>query len=148
MSSYHQISETRTLAETIGLATIDIMKLHDEMFDLCATIAAQFPSTYEDIPKYQQAYYAREALRDARRTLDAPLDRLNPTLRTVAVPVTIGKQTRSNRSSSKRVRLGNATVRLQGIVVALTNAKEHKLRDDLADNLIALEAVEFPQTYG
>ena len=148
MSSYHQINETRTLAETIGLATIDIMKLHDEMSDLCATIAAQFPGAYEDIPKYQQAYYAREALHDTRRTLDAPLDRLNPILRTMTVPVTIGKQTRSNRSSSKRVRLGNAAARLKGIVVALTNAKEHELRDDLADNITALESVEFPQTYG
>ena len=148
MSSYHQINETRTLAETIGLATIHIMKLNDEMHDLGSTIAAQFPGTSEYIPKYPHAYYAREALHDTRRTLDAPLDRLNPILRTMTVPVTIGKQTRSNRSSSKRVSLGNAAVRLKGIVVDLTNAKEHELRDDLADNITALESVEFPQTYG
>ena len=148
MSSYHQVDETKTLAEMLGLATTDIIKLHDEMSDLCATIAAQFPDSYENIPKYRQSYHAFSALRDACQTLEEPLDRINPPVRRHAVTITIGKQMRSKRSASQRVRLGNAVVRLRGIVAVLSAADETELRNDLAEHITALEAVEFPQTYG
>ena len=146
MSSYHQVNETRTLAEMLGLATADIMKLHDEMSDLCATIAAQFPATHESIPKYRQAYQTFTALSDACHTLEEPLERVDPPVRRHQVTITIGKQMRSNRSASQRVRLGNAVVRLRGVVATLLDGDE--LRDDLIENITALEAVEFPQTYG
>ncbi len=148
MSSYHQINETKTLAEMLGLATTDIMKLHDEMSDLCATIAAQFPDTHENIPKYQQSYHAFLELSDACLTLAEPLDRIDPPVRRQAVTITIGKQMRSNRSASQRVRLGNAVVRLRGVAAALSVAEEYELRDDLIENIAALATVEFPQTYG
>lgn len=148
MSSYHQTDETRALAEVLGLATAEIMGLHDEMADLCATIAAQFPDTYERIGKYQQAYHAVVTLSNTCQTLEEPLQRLDPPLRRQAVTVTIGKQTRSNRPASQRVRLGNAIVRLRGVVVALTAADETELRNDLAENISELETVVFPQTYG
>lgn len=148
MSSYHQRNETHTLAEMLGLATAEVMKLHDEMSDLCATIAAQFPTTYERIGKYQQAYHAIEALGDTCRTLEEPLKRIDPPVRRHTVTVTIGKQTRSNRSSSQRVRLGNAIVRLRGVVATLTDAEEAELGDALAENITALETVVFPKTYG
>lgn len=148
MSSYHQVDETKTLAEMLGIATADIMKLHDEMSDLCATIAAQFPDTHENIPKYRQAYRTFTALSDACRTLEEPLDRIDPPVRRHAVTITIGKQMRSNRSASQRVRLGNAVVRLRGVVMALSLAEEIELRDDLIENVNALSNVEFPQNYG
>ena len=148
MSSYHQINETRTLAEMVGLATAEVMKLYDEMSDLCATIAAQFPATHEVIPKYRLAYHAVEVLSDTCRTLEEPLERIDPPVRRHAVTITIGKQMRSNRSSSQRVRLGNAIVRLRGVVATLSEADEAELRDELAENIAALENVEFPQTYG
>ncbi len=148
MSSYNQVNETRTLAEMLGLATAEVMKLHDEMSDLCATIAAQFPATHENIPKYRQAYRAVEALSDTCSTLEEPLARVDPPVRRHAVTITIGKQMRSNRSSSQRVRLGNAIVRLRGVVLALSLAEEYELRDELIDNIAALETVVFPQTYG
>ncbi len=148
MSSYNQVDETRTLAETLGLATTEIMALYDEMSDLCATIAAQFPATYEGIAKYQQAYHAVEALSNACTTLEEPLDRVDPPLRRTTVTVTVGKQTRSNRSSSQRVRLGNAVVRLKGIVASLADADWAGLRADLAENITELAGVEFPKNYG
>lgn len=147
MSSYNQVDETRTLAEMLGLATTEIMALYDEMNDLCATIAAQFPNTYERIVKYQQAYHAVEVLRDACMTLEEPLDRIDPPVRRRAVTVTIGKQTRSNRSSSQRVRLGNAVVRLRGVVAALED-EDAALRGDLAENITAIKGIEFPKNYG
>ena len=148
MSSYHQVDETKTLAEMLGIATTDIMQLHDEMSDLCATIAAQFPDTHEHIPKYRQAYHAFSALSDTCRTLEEPLERVDPPVRRHAVTITVGKQMRAKRSASQRVRLGNAIVRLRGVVAALSAADETELRDDLIENITALETVEFPQTYG
>ncbi len=148
MTSYHQVDETRTLAEMLGIATADIMKLHDEMSDLCATIAAQFPDTHEAIPKYRQAYRAVGALSDTCETLAEPLERIDPPVRRHAVTITIGKQMRSKRAASQRVRLGNAVVRLRGVAGVLFATNETELRNDLAENITALEAVEFPQTYG
>lgn len=148
MSSYRPFKETHTLAEMLGLATADIMKLHDEISDLCATIAAQFPDTHENIPKYRQAYHTLSALSNACLTLEEPLDRIDPPLRRQAVTITIDKQMRSNRSASQRVRLGNSIVRLRGAMTTLAAAGEVELRDDLAENIATLETVEFPQTYG
>ncbi len=148
MSSYNQVNDTRTLAEMLGLATAEIMKLHDEMSDLCATIAAQFPDTHEHIGKYQQAFRAIKILGDACGTLEEPLERIDPPARRRTVTVMVGKQTRSNRASSQRVRLGNAIVRLRGVVASLTNANEAELQNDLTENITALETVVFPKTYG
>ncbi len=145
MSSYNQIDETRTLAETLGLATTEILALYDEMADLCATIAAQFPKTYEKIAKYQQAHRALTTLDEARAVLDEPLEHIDPPLRRQAVLVKVGKQMRSNRSSSQRVRLGNAVVRLKGVKDALM---DESLAADLAEIIKGLENVTFPQRYG
>lgn len=148
MSSYNQIEETRTLAETLGLATTEILALYDEMADLCATIAAQFPKTYEKIAKYQQAYHALTALDEAKGVLAEPLERVDPPIRSLPVTVTVGKQTRYNRGSSQRVRLGNAVVRLKGVVGALANADWTGLCEDLAAISAELENVTFPKRYG
>ncbi len=148
MSSYNQVAEKRPLAETLGLATTEILALYDEMADLCATIAAQFPDTYEKIAKYQQAHHALTALDSAREVLSEPLERIDPPLRSLDVTVTAGRQTRPNRQSSQRVRLGNAVVRLRGIVVALADADWSGLREDLMASIAGLEDVTFPERYG
>lgn len=149
MSSYNQVEETRALAETLGLATTEIMALYDEMADLCATIAAQFPNTHEKIAKYQQAYNALTALDNARVVLDEPLERIDPPDRLRPVTVKVGKQTRYGRPVSQRVRLGNAVVRLKGVEVALPSlAEQWGLRDDLTGIIVALEDVTFPERFG
>jgi hypothetical protein len=148
MSSYNQVEETRTLAETLGLATTEVLALYDECADLCATIAAQFPNTYENIAKYRQAHHALTALDEAKTVLDEPLERLDPPIRNLSVTVTIGKQTRYNRPMSQRVRLGNAVVRLKGIVGALSDADWTGLCEDLAATVGELEDVTFPERYG
>lgn len=148
MSSYNQVAETRTLAETLGLATTEVLALYDEMADLCATIAAQFPDTYEKIAKYRQAHCALTALDNAREVLSEPLERIDPPLRSLDVTVTAGRQTRPNRQTSHRVRLGNAVVRLKGVVVALADADWAGLREDLIASITELEDVTFPERYG
>lgn len=148
MSSYNQVAETRPLAETLGLATTEILALYDEMADLCATIAAQFPDTYEQITKYAQAHRALTALDNAREVLNEPLERVDPPLRSLNVTVAVGRQTRAKRLASHRVRLGNAVVRLTGVVVALAGADWSGLREDLMASIAELEEVTFPERYG
>ncbi len=149
MSSYNQITEQRTLAETLGLATTEIMELGDEMSNLCAAIAAQFPDTHESIPKYQQAYSAVGALEEARTVLGLALMRINPPDRNRQVEVKVGRQTRRNRSMSQTVRLGNAVVRLRGVEAALIEIDEGlDLVYDLSDIITALEGVAFPTRHG
>lgn len=149
MSSYNQVTEERTLAETLGLATREILTLCDEMADLCAYIAARFPNTYDKIAKYQQAYHALTALEDACTVLDEPLDRIDPENRRRPVTVTVGKQTRYKRDTSQRVRLGNAVVRLRGVTGALSDTEMWGgLREDLASNISALDDVTFPERFG
>lgn len=145
MSSYNQVTEERPLAETLGLATTEILLLYDEMADLCATIAAQFPKTYQKIAKYQQAHSALTALDEARTVLHDPLERIDPSCRSLPVTVTVGKQTRYRRDMSQRVRLGNAVVRLVGAKNALT---DEDLAADLAEIIEELGNVAFPQRYG
>lgn len=147
MSSYNQVTEECTLAVTLGLATNEIMMLYEEMADLCAHIAGQFPSTYEDIPKYQQAYHALTSLDEARTVLkDEPLDRIDPAERSLAVAVTVGKQTKRRQAMSQRVRLGNAVVRLRGVKDTLPS--EDSLATDLFEMIRELADVVFPQRYG
>ncbi len=149
MSSYNQVTERRTLAETLGLATTEIMKLYDEMADLCANIAAQFPDTYEDIPKYQQAHGALTALELAKDVLDEPLARIDPPARARIVPAMVGKQTRGRHVASQRVRLGNAVVRLRAVQTDLADTQEDDdLSVDLAEIVGQLEGVTFPERYG
>lgn len=145
MSSYNQISEERTLAETLGLATTEILALYDEMADLCSTIAAQFPDTYDSISKYRQAYRALTALEEAKTVLEAPLERIDPPYRNAKVTVTVGSQTRPRRASSRRVRLGNAVVRLRGVTLAEVG---EELQEGLDSIILELEDVSFPQPYG
>lgn len=149
MSSYNQVTERRTLAETLGLATTEIMKLYDEMADLCANIAAQFPDTYEDIPRYHQALSALSALDRARDVLDEPLARIDPPARARIVVVTVGKQGRGRRTMSDRVRLGNAVVRLRAVQNDLNDPLEaDNLSVDLAEIVGQLEGVTFPERFG
>jgi hypothetical protein len=145
MSSYRQTEETRTLAETLGLATTEILALYDECADLCAAIAAQFPQTYEKIAKYRQAYHALTALDNARTVLDEPLEHVEPPDRNQPVTVKVGKQTRYHRPTSQCVRLGNAVVRLIGAKDALTDGN---LVAGLAEIIEELGNVTFPQRYG
>lgn len=154
MSSYNQVEETRTLAETLSLAVTEIMVLHDEMSDLCATIAAQFPATYEMIPKYCEAYRALASLDNARTLLDEPMNRVPPSYRHTPVTVTVGKQTRPNRITSQRVRLGNVVVRLKAVFEAIEAGRPgqpydlYDLFDDLAAIIADLQGVVFPQRFG
>lgn len=151
MSSYNQIAETHTLAETLGLATTEVLALHDEMADLCATIAAQFPDTHEKIVKYQQAYHALAALDVARTVLHESLERINPSDRNRPVTVKVGKQTRRNRAMSQRVRLGNVVARLRNVSAVLPGeywSDDVGLGRNLTDIIISLDAVTFPQRYG
>lgn len=147
MSSYNQVAETRSLAETLSLAVVEIIALDDELSDLCASISAQFPGRYEDIPKYQEALHASEALGYARTLLYEPVDRLPPSTRNRPVTVTIGKQTRQNRPTSQRVRLGNAVVRLKGVLAALA-PNGFGFEEDLAAVIEELEGVTFPARFG
>jgi hypothetical protein len=149
MSSYNQVEETHTLAETLGLATAEILALYDEMADLCAAIAAQFPQTHEKIAKYRQAFHALTVLDEARTVLAEPLERIAPPDRNRPVIVKVGKQTRYHRPTSQRVRLGNAIVRLKGAEMALVEAGAGlDLVYDLCDLLPALVDVTFPERYG
>lgn len=149
MSSYNQVSESRTLAETLGLATTEIVELGDELSDLCAAIAAQFPDTYENIPKYRQAYSGFQALDEARSVLSEALERISPPDRNEQVTVTVGRQTRRNRSMSQTVRLGNAAARLVGVWKTLAGEGENlDLVNDLEDTIEALGCVEFPTKHG
>ena len=149
MSSYNQLAETRSLAETLGLATAEIIELCDELSNLCAAIAAQFPDTHENIPKYQQAYNAVAILDEAREVLAIALERVNPPDRNLSVTVKVGRQTRHNRSMSQTVRLGNAVARLEGVEKILGEADaDDDLARDLNDILAELESVSFPARYG
>ena len=149
MSSYNQVAETRPLAETLSLAATEIMSLEEEMADLCATIAAQFPDTHERIDKYQQAYCALQALRAAHDLVEDPLAAVTPSYRNVPITVKVGRQTRHNRPSSQRVRLANAVVRLRAVAVALhPDGADEATRVDLKVNIDVLEHVTFPKRYG
>ncbi len=149
MSSYLQQEETRTLAETLGLATAEVIELCDELSNLCAAISAQFPDTHESIPKYQQAYSAVAVLDETKAVLEGALERINPPDRNLSVTVKVGRQTRRNRSVSQRVRLGNVVVRLKEVRATLiTEDGGLDLVDSLSDIIPGLENVSFPAHHG
>lgn len=149
MSSYNQVEEKRTLAETLSMAATEIMALEEEMADLCATIAGQFPDTYERIAKYQEAHSAWQALASARALLEDPLASITPSYRDKRVVVTVGRQTRFRRSTSQRVRLGNAVVRMRGVTAVLQpDGTDEETAAELAANITALEDVTFPTRHG
>ena len=148
MSSYNQVAETRALGEMLSLAVVEIVALYDEMADLCAGIAAQFPKTHERIPKYQEAYSALAALDNARTLLNEPMNRVPPSYRHTPVTAMVGKQTRQNRATSQRVRLGNAVVRLKAVFGAIGAGRPYDLLDDLAEVIADLQGVVFPARYG
>lgn len=152
MSSYNQVTEDRALGETLSLAVIEIVALYDEMEDLCATIAAQFPKTYERIPKYQEAYAALIILESAKLILDEPMNRVAPSLRQVPVVVVVGKQTRPNRVTSQRVRLGNAVARMKAVNNVLASGDDlgpvFEIIGDLDEIVRDLQTVTFPERYG
>lgn len=148
MSSYVQAEETRALSETLSMAVIEIVALHDEMSDLCASIAGQFPATFERIPKYQEAYDALAALEDAKAILNEPMNHVAPSDRHKPVTSMVGRQTRQGRVTSQRVRLGNAVVRLTAVLAAMEPSPPDGFDDDLAGIIADLEAVTFPQRFG
>ena len=144
MSSYRQSDETKPMGLTIGLAAGEIGELAGEMADLCSTIHTQFPNKYEGIAKYKQAHSAYLALAHASVILGHSLP-----ARTEAIPITVkvGRQTRHNRSSSQRVRLGNVVVRLRGVAKELQK-NEHLSLFGLEETIEQLDAVTFPVRYG
>ncbi len=144
MSSYNQVDETNMLGQMMNLARKEIVALEDEMADLCNTIRMQFPNKYKGIPKCQQAYAALMTLVDATVVLGQSLPD-----RTMETPITVkvGRQTRQNRSTSQRVRLGNAVVRLRGVAEELQK-NEHPSLMGLDNVIEKLDAVTFPMRYG
>ena len=156
MSSYNQVEETRALGEMLSMAVVEIVDLHDDMSDLCAGIAAQFPETHERIPKYQEAYDALASLESAKAVLDEPMNRVAPSYRQVPVVAFVGRQTRQGRITSQRVRLGNAVVRLKAVRDALTTITPPDIRDVHVEELVIdldaiiadLQTVTFPTRYG
>lgn len=147
MSSYLQQEETRALGEMLSMAVVDIISLYEEMADLCASIAAQFPDTHERIAKYQEAYSALMSLEDAKALLKEPMERVAPSYRQKPVVAVVGKQTRQGRQTSRRVRLGNAVVRLKVVRGALTPHGD-SLAADLDAIIADLQTVTFPTRYG
>lgn len=152
MSSYNQVSETRALGETLSLAVIEIVTLYEEMADLCASIAAQFPDTHGRIPKYQEAFAALSSLDSARLLLEEPMNRIEPSARQTPVTATVGRQTRPNRITSQRVRLGNAVARLKPVLMELAQGTlvhdDAEFVADLSNIITDLQTVTFPQRYG
>ncbi len=151
MSSYNQVTEERTLAETLSLAVIEVRALDEEMSDLCASISAQFPGRFERIDKYQEALRASEALGEARTLLgEEPLSNISPNNRNVPVTATVGKQTRQNRPTSQRVRLGNAVVRLQAVVQALAPGRggDEQAALEIEAAIDTVDGITFPTRFG
>lgn len=156
LSSYRQIRETKSLAETLQLALKEIESLADEMDDLCDEISGQFPGRCRFMPKHQQALDASETLLRAESILldqvgglDGILEDLRREVKAMPVTVTVGGQTR-RRAYSWRVRCGNAVVRLEGVIEALPEAQ------DVPDGIVVtlrqaadlLKGVTFPKAYG
>ena len=128
----------------LALAAGEIGELYGEMADLCATIHTQFPKKYKGIAKYKQADAAYIVMEHAFNVLAHPL----PAHTTEShITVKVGRQTRHNRSSSQRVRLGNAVVRLRGVAKELQK-NEHPSLLGLEETIEQLEAVTFPVRYG
>lgn len=150
MSSYNQVQETKTLADTLSNAVTVIRLLHEEMEDLCATIAGRFPNKYEKIAKYQQAYAALQALRRANEALT--VDAVPPSSRNLPITLWVGRQTRFNRPTSERVRLANAVARLRGVAAELAklevDGESEVFVIDLYRMIEELDAVTFPQRHG
>ena len=151
MSSYNQVEEMKTLADTLSHAITVLRLLEEEMADLCATIAGRFPKKYETIAKYQQAYVALQTLRRANEAL--AVDAVPPSSRNLPVTLWVGRQTRFNRPTSQRVRLGNAVARLRGVTDELTKWAESGgggqiFVTDLREIIEALDAVVFPVRHG
>lgn len=150
MSSYNQVEQTKTLADTLSNAVTVIRLLHEEMEDLCATIAGRFPKKYEQIAKYKQAYVALQTLRRANEAL--AVDAVPPSSRNLPITLYVGRQTRFNRPTSQRVRLGNAVARLRGVAGELTkmefDGESEVFVIDLRGMIEELDAVTFPQRHG
>ena len=147
MSSYRPVDETKTLAKMTSLAREEIIALEYEMRDLCAIIANKFPNKFQEIAKYKQSETAWMVLVLASAVLEIEDGWL--TAHTMESPITVkvGRQTRHNRSSSQRVRLGNVVVRLRGVAKELQK-KEHPTLLGLEETIERLGAVVFPVRYG
>ncbi len=144
MSSYRQEDQRTTVGKAIEEATETLAALWDEMAELCADIAAQFPNTYGDILKYQQALTADNALGEAISLLDDLS--LSWSFKQTAITITVGRQTRRKRPQSQRVRLGNAIVRLTAVARAAKTVDE----DDatLWEIIEPIAGISFPQAWG
>lgn len=147
MSSYNQVPAKTNVGTAIADAVQELRALRDEMDDLCAGIAGQFPETFLRIPKYHTAFAACRALDDA----DAAVGEISMshTLQQLPITVTVGKQTRTNRAMSQRVRLGNAVVLLTEAKAELSKYDEEQDDVDLlAEAIQTVDGVNFPKTYG
>lgn len=144
------MEETKPLVDTLSNAVTVIRLLHEEMENLCATIAGRFPNKYEKIAKYQQAYTALQSLQRANELLD--VDAVPPASRSLPVTLYVGRQTRFNRPTSQRVQLANAVGRLRGVANGLTKLEVdgdgEAFMIDLLSIIEELDAVEFPQRHG
>lgn len=150
MSSYNQISVPTTVGLAIVTAFEELEALRDEMEELSAEIAGMFPETYGRIPKYKQAQFAYKAFNDAVvRGGDAGLTdpKAQGAWATHSIMVKVGKQTRQNRATSQRVRLGNAVQRLQSAAQMLRKegAEQHP---ELEEIIEGVKNVEFPAAHG
>lgn len=153
MSSYNQVPELSNVGQAIHAAQDELVLLSAGMAELCASIAAQFPDTYEGIPKYKQALYAHHTLEAGAEEM-ATLDYLTSECLDSEIRIVIGKQTRQHRRTSQRVRLGNAVVRLCGAADGLCghNKGDHV---DCAEAAALIQrvvenaqTVTFPTAYG
>lgn len=147
MSSYSQQTTTTTVGEAVKCAKQEIAALWDEMSDLCAEIAAQFPDTYKEIAKYQEAVAAHDALCEAFDLIEE-VD-LDYEHRDAPMSITVGKQTRRNRPTSQRVRLANAVVQLTKATDALRLFDDAEIAEVILHDIIkAVDGVSFPKTWG
>ena len=152
MSSYNQVTQPTTVGLAIVTAFEELTALRNEMEELSAEIAGMFPETYGRIPKYEQAQIAYKAFNDAIvRGADAGLidsdRRQQGDWAAHSIMVKVGKQTRQNRATSQRVRLGNAVQRLQSASEMLwkEGAEEH---GELEEVIEEVKDVVFPAAHG
>lgn len=152
MSSYRQKDVWMTVETALREAVAELRRLNDDMADLCAGIEAQFPDTFERIPKYGQAFRAWESLQAAIEIVgEGQSFALPATVGSMNIPVMVGKQTRQGRETSQRVRLGNARIRLASALTVLESFDRMDMADvvyDLRAMLGRLGGISFPVMYG
>lgn len=146
MSSYNQVATKTTVGEAITDAERELTALRDEMAELCASIAAQFAKTHGKIPKYQEALRALNALNAAVSLVERVDYKVHAG---VSMTIKLGRQTRRNRPTSQRVRLGNTLVRVLEAAEALQPLNEAWQDVEMLYEIdIMLADITFPTPYG